>query len=121
MCYGKLGKINIPQSQNMRLFYTMYLNDASLRSRDLWQSKFIHQDSILWKERIVQCHCSPTDFKKITDFKHLVVKIHFQVVNQWKQKSHWEDEHNLFFKRGKVASDKPGKEMQGIKRDDSEE
>lgn len=56
--------------------------------------------------------------KKKTDFKHLVVKIHFQVVNQWKQKSHWEDENNLFFKRGKVASDKPGKEMKGIKRDD---
>ena len=98
----------------------MYFNDASLRSRDLWQSKFIHQDSILWKERVVQCQYFPTDLKK-TDFKHLVVKIHFQVVNQWKQKSHWEDENKLFFKRSKVASDKPEKEMEGIKRDDSAE
>ena len=27
--------------------------------------------------------------KKENDYKYLVVKTHFQVFNQWKQKSHW--------------------------------
>lgn len=53
---------------------------------------------------------SATIFQLINDYKYFAVKIHLQMFNQWKSKSHSEDENEIFYE-SKEGSDEPGKEL----------